>query len=536
MKKLYLSMSYNMSNKTTAFTKDEREALGLVGKLPPAIETLEQQVSRVWAQVNSYQTTLHKNIYLMELHNSNEVLFYAVLKKYLTELLPIVYTPTVGLAVQKFSDEFRFPPRALYLTLDDQDNLIEILRNYSSDEIKIIVVTDSEGILGIGDQGIGGVCIPVAKLALYTLFAGFDPKCGLPIVLDVGTNNEELLHNPFYLGKRQKRTTGKAYDEFIAKFVAAVKQVLPNVLLHWEDLGRDNADKNLQLYRDKICSFNDDIQGTGVVTLAAILSATKALKQKIGEQRIIIFGAGTAGVGIANQICAAIVKEGVDEATARKCFWLIDKQGLLTKAIKDATTGQSQYLRENSEIEKWQVTDRNNISLLEVVKNVHPTILIGCSGRGGAFTEEVIKAMAQQAEHPIIMPLSNPTEKCEAIPENIVNWTNGKALIATGSPFPNIAQCNNALAYPGLGVGAVLVKSKMISDNMLWQACVALAENSPILKNDNAPLLPPVSQAAQINRKITLAVAKAAIDENLAQLIPKDLEKYLDEIFWEAVY
>jgi malate dehydrogenase (oxaloacetate-decarboxylating) len=525
-----------MINKTTAFTDDERKALGLIGKLPAAIETLEQQVARVWAQVNSYQTALHKNIYLMELHNSNEVLFYAVLKKYLTELLPIVYTPTVGLAVQKFSDEFRMPPKALYLTLDDQDNLNEILRNYSSDEIKIIVVTDSEGILGIGDQGVGGVCIPVAKLALYTLFAGFDPKYGLPIVLDVGTNNEELLNNPFYLGKRQKRVTGKVYDEFIKKFVSAVKQVFPNVLLHWEDFGRDNSDKNLRLYRDKICSFNDDIQGTGVVTLAAVLAATKALKQKIGEQRIVIFGAGTAGVGITNQICAAIVKEGVDEAVARKCFWLVDKQGLLTGNITDATPGQGAYLRTDLEIKTWFVADKNNITLLEVVKNIQPTILIGCSGRGSAFTEEIVKTMAQHVEYPIIMPLSNPTEKCEATPDNLVNWTNNKALIATGSPFPNTAQCNNALAYPGLGMGAVLVKAKMISDNMLWQACETLADNSPILKDRSAPLLPPVSAATDINEKIALSVAKAAIDENLVQSIPKDLGKYLDEIYWEAIY
>lgn len=532
-------------NKGSAFTQEEREQFNLTALLPDSIETIEQQVARAWIQVNSFNTPLQKNTYLMDLHNSNETLFYKLIAAHLEELLPLVYTPTVGTAVMNFSDEIRKPLRALYISDDNVKNIDKIFCNYANSDIRIIVVTDGERILGIGDQGIGGVFISVAKLALYSLFAGVNPANTLPIILNIGTNNQELLNNPHYIGKKVKRLAGKPYDEFIATFVNAVKKHFPEILLHWEDFGKDNAYKNLKLYRDKICSFNDDIQGTGVVTLAAIVAAVKALGKKLSEQRIVILGAGSAGIGIAEQIYNAMRRsENASEEIARSCFWFVDKNGLLTTNITNFTEEQKPYVRDIKTI-SWNVKDKNNITLLDVVKNVKPTILIGCSGVGKIFTQEVIQTMSANVERPIILPLSNPTANSEAVPEDLIKWSNGKALIATGSPFApvefsgrkiTIAQCNNALAFPGIGFGTIIAEAKMLSDNLLWTACEALYQEAPILQDINAPLLPAITKGFEMARKITFAVANKAIADGLAKISKEDIEKIFAELYWEPTY
>lgn len=529
-------------NKGTAFTTDERTELALTGLLPPVVETIEQQAVRVWQQLNTLANIEQKNIYLMELFNTNETLFYRLVKEHVERLLPIIYTPTVGTAVKKFSDEWRQLSQGLYLTYDDIDSLESIFDRYTHANIDVIVVTDGEGVLGIGDQGVGAIYISVAKLMLYSLFAGVNPANTLPIVLDLGTNNQQLLANPQYLGKKNPRLEGKQYDHFIAAFVAAVKKKFPSVFLHWEDFGRENAYKNLHLYRNKISSFNDDIQGTGVVTLAAIMAGIQATNNALAEQRIVIFGAGTAGTGIADQIRTVMEKQGVNNPAGK--FWLLDKQGLLTTNTSDFTEAQKIYLRDVKEIIDWRVNNQNNITLLEVVKNVKPTILIGCSGVGGAFSEEVIRAMAQNIERPLILPLSNPTEKAEAIPQDLLSWTDGKALIATGSPFGKatyknkeivITQCNNALSFPGIGLGVIATKATKLTDEMLWQACMALYQNAPILHDNEAPLLPSITEAAKTAWQIALAVAKQAVKEGVATKT-ENIEQLLTKLFWEPKY
>lgn len=533
-------------NKGSAFSIEERRNFNLMALLPDCIETLECQADRAWNQVNSYSTPLQKNTYLMELHNTNETLFYELIKSHLEELLPVIYTPTVGMAVTNFSAEIRKPLRALHLSYENIKNIDDIFARYSKSDIRVIVVTDGERVLGLGDQGIGGVFISVAKLMLYSLFAGLNPVHTLPIVLDIGTNNPKLLNNPYYLGEKTERLAGKFYDDFIANFVIAVKKYFPKALLHWEDFGKDNAYKNLKLYRNQICSFNDDIQGTGVVTLAAIVAALKALRKKLSEQRIVILGAGSAGIGIAEQIYNAILRsEKIVENTARKCFWFVDKNGLITNNTINITTEQKLYVRDIKESINWNVNDINNITLLEVVKNVKPTILIGCSGVGRIFTQEIIQTMSSQVEHPIILPLSNPTTSCEAVPEDLIKWTNGKALIATGSPFASvefsgrkvtIAQCNNALVFPGLGFGAIIAQAQQLTDNLLWTACEELYKEAPILQNINEPLLPPITKGFEIARKIIFAVANKAISDGLAKINKEDIEKNFNELYWEPVY
>ncbi|MGB6976152.1 MAG: NAD-dependent malic enzyme, partial [Gammaproteobacteria bacterium] len=516
---------------------------GLKGKLPVQIETLQEQVMRAYLQYQAYQTELKRNIYLNNLHDRNHVLFYKMLKDHIVEMLPTIYTPIVGAAVKEFSREFR-SARGLYITYRDQEFIEEILDNRSNPQIDVIVVTDGERVLGIGDQGIGGMDIPVAKLMLYTLCAGVDPTRTLPILLDVGTNNQTLLDDPLYLGLRHPRIIGKDYDDFIGKFVTAVKRKFPNVLLHWEDFGRENARRNLERYRAVVCSFNDDIQGTAVVTLAALLAAVKASHRRLGEQRIVVFGAGSAGIGIVEHICAAMVREGLSEVEAHKRFWLVDKPGLLLEGA-GLTPEQTPYLRSLADIQAWQIADSSHINLLDVVRHVQPTVLIGCSSMPQAFDQAVVQTMATHVERPIIFPLSNPTEKSEAHPQDLFNWTNGKAFIATGSPFSTvnyeehavaIAQCNNALVFPGIGLGTIAVNAQRISDGMLWAACECLSEHAPILSDPQAPLLPSINIAPQVAREIAMAVATQACREKLTKIAESAVEEEVKKHIWEPHY
>lgn len=532
-------MSMALLNKGTAFSIEERHELRLLGKLPFRVETLEEQVKRAKNQYSRYTNNLQKYIYLNNLHDKNEVLFYKLLYEDLEETIPLIYTPGVSAAVKEFSHEFR-QPRGLYIAYPDKDKLSEILDNRTHTDINVIVVTDGERILGIGDQGIGGMDIPIAKLVVYSL-CGINPYNALPIMLDVGTDNQELLDNPLYLGWRQKRLRGKEYDDFIQNFVELVHQKFPNCLLHWEDFGLQNARRNLEKYREYHCSFNDDMQGTGVVTLAAMLAAISATKVPIEKQRIVVFGAGTAGVGIADQLYNAIIRSGVSEQVARSQFWLIDRQGLLREGMTLADF-QKPYARGKNEEHLWS----EKSDLLNVVKLVKPTILIGCSTVGGAFTEEVVRTITKNVERPIIFPLSNPNEKCEANACDLIEWTDGKALIATGSPFDpveyngkkyHVTQCNNALSFPGIGIGAIATNARQVTDNMLWAAAVAISEQAPVRKDSTQPLLPVIHSLSDLASHVALAVAKQAIADGVARKTPSlNFNEFIQENIWRPYY
>ena len=532
-------------NKGTAFTHQERLDFNLLGKLPFAMETLEEQVQRAYLQFCGQDNKLQKHIYLYNLHDKNQVLFYKLVEKHIEELMPVIYTPIVGNAVKEFSNEFR-QPRGLYLPYPLHNDIDEILSNRSNPDIDLIVITDGEGILGIGDQGVGGIDIPIAKLMVYTLCAGINPLKTLPIVFDVGTNNQQLLDNPRYLGWRHKRISGKQYDDFVDLCVEKINALFPNVFLHWEDFGRDNAHRHIQHYKNKICTFNDDMQGTGVVTVAAILAAIKATQAKLEDQRIVVYGAGTAGTGISEQILAAFIHEGMEADTAIKNFWLIDKTGLLLNNMSNLTTIQKRFARNPKDIDTWQDINHEYISLENVIANVKPNILIGCSAVSGAFTEDVIKTMARYVAQPIILPLSNPTENAEATPEDITHWSQGRALIASGSPFEpvtysgktiTIPQCNNALVFPGIGLGIISVKATRLTDEMLWVACKSLAECSPILQSQDGPLLPSLKDAREAAFAIAISVAEQAIKDGVANLIPNvPLSEHIKSQMWEPSY
>lgn len=522
-------------NKGSAFNQDERKNFRLRGKLPYAIETLEHQVTRIYQQFLKKGNDLQKHVYLRSLHDTNETLFYKLVSQHLAEMLPIIYTPTIGKAVEQFSHEFR-RPRGLYIAYPDRGDIDEIIENRLNPEVDIIVMTDGEGVLGIGDQGIGGMDICIAKLLVYVLCGGANPHRLLPIQIDVGTNNEKLLSDPMYLGWRHPRLTGHEYDDMIERVVSAIQRKLPHVYLHWEDFGRENARRNLQRYHNKLCTFNDDMQGTGAVTLAALLTAIKKTKTRLTEQRVVIFGAGTAGTGIADQLCAGMIREGSSKEEALSRFWLVDKQGLLTEEMTDLTEFQRPYARHAVKA----------MDLATVVREVKPTVLIGCSSQSGAFTETIVKSMAAHVARPIIFPLSNPTEKVEATPLDLLHWTKGQVLIATGSPFASvefqgktycIAQCNNALVYPGIGLGVVIAKAKRLSDAMLWQACKALSDYSADLEESDAALLPNFEAIHQISRRVALAVAEQARCEGLSQLSDSvDFSQCIENQFWLPQY
>lgn len=530
-------------NKSTAFSETERHDFKLKGKLPDKIETLQEQINRSYIQFKQYETKIQKSLFLTNLHNTNQVLFYGLIKQHILEMTPLIYTPIVGSIVKEYSREFR-QARGLYITYNDQDDLNEILDNRSNPQIDIIVVTDGERVLGLGDQGIGAMAIPVSKLMIYSLCGTIDPNRTLPIMLDVGTNNQELLNDPLYLGLRHRRIDEEKYDHFIAKFIDAVKKRFPFVYLHWEDFGRQNANRNLQKYREKITSFNDDIQGTGVVALAALLTAIKRTKNKMTDQRIVIFGAGSAGIGVAEQICSILMKYGLSEQEARKCFWLVDVPGLLTDD-KDLTNAQKPFARKLEEINNWQLENTQLISLEDVVRNVKPTALIGCSTVPSAFNKTIIELMAKNVDQPIILPLSNPTEKSEANPLEVINWTENKGLIATGSPFDDvtykgevipISQCNNAFAFPGIGLGAICSQAKIVSDNMLLAAAESLSEYTIQNSQYNSMLLPSLDDIEKVALYIANAVAKEAVQEKLSDVTEDQIAELIQKYQWQPQY
>ena len=529
-------------NKGTAFTQQERIDFDLIGKLPAHVETLSEQVNRAYHQFLSYNSPINRNIFLNQILNNNHVLFYKLVSDYLEEMLPTIYTPIVANAVQQFHLKF-LQPRGLYITYEDLAHIDAILDNRSNPDVQLIVATDGEGVLGIGDQGIGAMMIPIAKLMVYTAIGKINPLTTLPIMLDLGTNNQALLESPFYLGSRHERISGKQYDEFMDVVVNAFKKKFPQAFVHWEDFGKNNADRYLKRYRDVVCSFNDDIQGTGVVAVAAILAAIRRTEQPLEEQRIVIYGAGTAGMGIVHQIYKTLRRLGLSEAEARRRFWLLDSRGLVTEHLTVTTETHKPYIRTLADIENWDISDTAKINLFDTVRHVKPTILIGSSAVAGSFSEAIIKEMAAHVEQPIIFPLSNPTERSEAAPADLLTWTNGKALIATGSPFDPvdynnetviISQCNNFLAFPGLGLGVLAVKATRVSSNMLWAASEVLSEYTRFQPHT---LLPNIHQSIDASRQVAIAVAKAAIRDGLTTITDEaQVDGLIDAIRWEPHY
>lgn len=531
-------------NKGTAFSNEERGKFSLKGLLPSAVETIEDQLLRAYRQYSLNHDALQKNIFLNNLYNTNETLFFRLISDNIKEMMPIIYTPTAGLAIQEYSNEFR-RPRGIYIAYPDLDHVDEILDNRINPEIDLIVLTDSEQILGIGDQGANGIGISVAKLVIYTLVAGINPRKMLPIMIDVGTNNNKLLNDPLYLGWRHPRISRKEYDHFVKKVIETIKEKFPGVFLQWEDFGKEKARCNLDHYQDKICTFNDDIQGTGAVTMTAILNASKLTRTKLSDHRVVIFGAGSAGCGIADRISEWMIKEGLSSQEAHSHFWLIDSEGLITEDRSNIDYFKAIYARPSDEIQNWDRNDRY-ISLLDVVRNVKPTILIGTSAVQGAFTKEVVTTMASAVERPVIFPLSNPINLAEATPKDILKWTNGMALVAAGSPCDDVivngkiisvAQCNNAFIFPGLGLGIICAQAEMVSPGMID---VSIKKLSSFFKINNDPherLLPQVSEMQEISKNIAVAVAKKAVEEGIARIGPEeDIGKLVTSNIWKPIY
>lgn len=530
-------------NKGTAFTKEEREAFSLNGLLPSCISTIEQQIERSYLNFSTKKTPLEKYDSLVGLMSRNECLFYQFALRYAKEVLPIIYTPTVGDAAMQYSRIY-FHQKGLYLSYPLKDKLEEILDSYPQQDIAAIVVTDGERILGLGDQGIGGTVIPVGKLCLYTLFGGIHPARTLPIMLDVGTNNQSLLADELYLGWHHKRISGDEYDDFIEKFIRAIKKRYPKVLLQWEDFGKENARRLLSRYRNQILSFNDDIQGTASVVLGGLLSAVKTLKETLRDQRIVILGGGSAGTGIADTIVHEMVAEGLSSEEACRRIYMIDIEGLIHFATKNVNEAQKPYVQPREAFQNWKGS-LENIGLFDVVANVRPTILIGVSAQGGAFTKEVIEEMSRYTERPIIFPISNPTSKAECTAQEAIEWSKGKVLIGTGSPFDpvlyegkkhEIAQCNNVYIFPGIGLGAIASKAKVVTDCMFLAAARTLASHSPALNNPNASLFPPVEAIRKVSRSIAVAVAKQACEEGVAGIGESEIEKAIDSNIWQPSY
>jgi malate dehydrogenase (oxaloacetate-decarboxylating) len=541
----HLLLERPLFNKGTAFTADERRELRLLGLLPPHEETLDEQVARAYEAYQDKPNALEQHIYLRQLQDNNETLFYRLLLDHLAELMPIIYTPTVGLACERFSHILR-RPRGLFIAFTERDAIDEILENAASPQVEVIVVTDGERILGLGDQGAGGMGIPIGKLALYTACGGIHPATTLPILLDVGTNNADRLRDPLYIGWRHQRVDGAAYDAFLDAFVQAVQRKFPAVLVQWEDFAQRNANCLLERYRDQLCTFNDDIQGTAAVTTGALLAAVAATGERLGEQRVAILGAGAAGCGIAEQLVAVMVEEGLPEAQARARFFLIDRPGLLHDGLDGLQPFQRKFVQPKDRVEVWRSAEGRPISLLEVVENARPTILIGTSAQPRAFGHEAIRAMARSVDRPIIFPLSNPTSRVEAVPADLIAWTDGRALIATGSPFDDvsyagrrfpIAQCNNSYVFPGIGLGVRAVGARRVSHAMFMAAARALAGAAPIGRDPAGALLPPLSESRQVARTIALAVAAAAQHDGLADPCrPEELERLVDAKMWQPRY
>ncbi len=534
-------------NKGTAFTEREREALDLVGLLPPAVLTLEQQAQRAYELFLEQGDDLARNTFLTAMRDRNETLFFYLLTTHVVEMLPIVYTPTVGLAIQQYSHQFR-RPRGIFLSIDRPDEIESALRNNEagagSDDIDLIVATDAEAILGIGDWGVGGIDICTGKLAVYTAAAGIDPSRTLAVMLDVGTDRQSLLDDPLYLGYRNQRVRGDRYRAFIDAYVSTALRVYPNALLHWEDLAASNARWVLNTYRSSVCTFDDDVQGAAAIVLAGVVGALKVTRGRLRDQKFVIFGAGTAGVGIADLIAEAVTSDGLSREEALRRFWCVDRNGLLLEDMRELYDFQRPYARNASEVATWHRDAERGIGLAEVVRHVAPTVLIGASGVSGAFDEAIVRQMARGTPRPIIMPLSNPTALAEAEPNNLIAWSDGKALVATGSPFAPvvyggttyfIAQANNSMIFPGLGLGTIATRARLISDGMFAAAAATIADIVDASQL-GAPILPPMERLHDVSMRVAVAVASAAVGEGLARVVPPDIEAAVRNAMWQPRY
>ena len=532
-------------NRGTAFTAAQRHELGMTGLLPSGVSTLDGQLRRTYAQYSHQGDDLAKWVYLTNLHNRNEVLFYKLLSEHIEEMLPIVYTPTVGSAIQQFSNEFR-RSRGVYLSVDHPEDVEQALRNsgLGANDVDLLVATDSEGILGIGDQGVGGIEISVGKLAVYTAAAGIHPSRALPVVLDVGTDNLNLLNDEMYLGERHPRVRGERYDRLIDAYVTACQKLFPHAMLHWEDFGAANARRILNTYADQVCTFNDDMQGTAAVVLAAAFSAVRAAGSRLRDQRVVIHGAGTAGLGIADMMRDQMVREGLSREDATARFWALDREGLLgDDRAAHLYDFQVPYARPWDEIKDWG-TPGSRPGLADVVRHARPTMLIGTSTQAGAFTEHIVRDMAAHTERPIIMPLSNPTPRAEAMPADLLAWTGGRALVATGSPFApveldgvtyQIAQANNALVFPGLGLGVTVARASHITDRLIAAAADAVAQLSDATR-PGAPLLPPVRDLRPVSAAVAIEVVRVADAEGLAQVPIDNPIQQVHDTMWRYEY
>lgn len=528
-------------NKGTAFTMEERKELGLIGLLPPYVQTIEEQAEQAYQHFLRKSSDLEKRLFLMEIFNTNRTLFYYLFNQHIVEFNPIVYDPVIADTIEQYSELFVDPQYAAYLDINHPENIEETLKNAAGDrDIRLIVATDAEGILGIGDWGVQGVDISVGKLMVYTAAAGIDPACVMPLVIDAGTNREELLNNPMYLGNRHERVRGEKYDAFIDQFVQTAGKLFPKLYLHWEDFGRSNAADILNRYKKEIPTFNDDIQGTGIVVLGGIFGAMDITGEKLTDQVYLCYGGGSAGAGIADRVHAEMVAEGLSPEEAYKRFFMIDKQGLLFDDMEDLTPAQKPFAKKRSDFEgKGDMTN-----LLEVIKTVKPTILVGTSTNPGAFTKEVVEAMCENTERPVIFPISNPTKKLEATAQQVIEWSDGKAFVATGVPSGTISykgvdheigQANNALIYPGLGLGMLASEAKLLTDEMIGAAAHSL---SGIVNpgQPGAPVLPPFQYVADVSIKVAEAVAKKAQEQGLAQAKETDMAKAVRDLKWYPKY
>jgi malate dehydrogenase (oxaloacetate-decarboxylating) len=534
-----------MLNKGTAFTEDERDAFALHGLLPPHVGTLDEQVARRLAALRQYETGFERYSFLRDLQDANETLFYAMLVRNIEEMLPLVYTPTVGEGCQRFSEIWR-KPRGLFLSYPNRNRIADMLAHPRYDKVRAIVVSDGERILGLGDQGAGGMGIPIGKLSLYTACAGIHPEQTLPILLDVGTDNPERLANPLYVGWQHERVRGAEYDAFIETFVSAVMQRWPHVLLQWEDFAGSNAGRLLERYRDRLCTYNDDIQGTAAVAVGTVLAAINVTGIPMAQQRIVLFGAGSAGIGICNLLRDAMVDSGVSREAAQKQFYAVDRDGLLVEGMKDLRPAQHDYVLPQSAVAGWTLEMPGHIGLLDTVVNAKPTVLIGVSTQPGTFTEAVVRAMAKNVERPVIFPLSNPTARSEATAQDLMRWTDERALIGTGSPFPPVMrggklvpvdQTNNSYIFPGLGLGILASRAQRVTDAMFMASAKALAALSPTVKDKNGALLPPLATIRAVSASVAAAVARQAQADGVAEACDAaTLDARIKELIWEPAY
>ncbi|HHX8465747.1 TPA: NAD-dependent malic enzyme [Vibrio diabolicus] len=531
-------------NKGSAFSAEERSSFNLEGLLPESTETIQEQVERAYQQYKSFESDMDKHIYLRNIQDTNETLYYRLVQNHISEMMPIIYTPTVGAACENFSNIYR-RGRGLFISYPNRDRIDDLLNNAANHNVKVIVVTDGERILGLGDQGIGGMGIPIGKLSLYTACGGISPAYTLPIVLDVGTNNPQRLADPMYMGWRHPRITGAEYDAFVEEFIQAVQRRWPDALIQFEDFAQKNAMPLLERYKDRVCCFNDDIQGTAAVTVGSLLAACKAAGTQLSKQRITFLGAGSAGCGIAEAIIAQMISEGISDEQARSQVYMVDRWGLLQEGMPNLLDFQQRLVQKHTNTKEWE-NEGNGFSLLDVMRNAKPTVLIGVSGAPGLFSQEVIEEMHKHCKRPIVFPLSNPTSRVEATPNDIIRWTNGEALVATGSPFEPvvhegrtypIAQCNNSYIFPGIGLGVLAVNAKRVTDEMLMESSRALATCSPLAINGRGALLPPLEEIHSVSKKIAFAVGKKAIEQGVAlEITDEALNVAIEQSFWQPVY